>query len=200
MHIRRTNAPASGSRRETGQALVELALVTPILVVLLMAIFQFAFVLETQMGLTNAVREAARRAAAVSDPTELWVREQLCGVDVAECNGGLLGGDPGDPGDPASAIPGVPAFSASRLEPAPITIDGMLYSTNPGVRVCMYMVNDVPNYRIDVVVKYAHPVFFPLLGYATDVADGVSDGSWTLSAQAQMRLERDPSSAPGDSC
>ena len=46
---------------ESGQALLELALVVPLLVLLVMAIFQFAYVLESQMGLTNAVREAARR-------------------------------------------------------------------------------------------------------------------------------------------
>ena len=82
--------------RESGQALLELALVVPILVLLLMAIFQFAFVLESQMGLTNAVREASRRAAATTSEAPVWaslgdwVQRQLCGDGTPPCTDGLL--------------------------------------------------------------------------------------------------------------
>ena len=72
----------------------------PILVLLVMAIFQFAFVLQSQMGLTNAVREAARRVAATKptqNPCGLgrpiargWVQGELCGDATPPCDGGLL--------------------------------------------------------------------------------------------------------------
>src|SRR6476469_3301297 len=55
--------------RYRGQALVEFALVLPVLVILLLSIIQFAFIFAAQTGVTNAVREAAR-LAAVNTPTE----------------------------------------------------------------------------------------------------------------------------------
>ena len=86
MAIRRASTPAGGQGRSgsSGQGLVELALVAPILIVLLIAVFQFAYVFQTQIGVTNGVREAARRAAAASGLTCSWVHDQLVG------SGGLL--------------------------------------------------------------------------------------------------------------
>ena len=54
--------------RSAGQALVEFAIVLPILALLLLGIIQFAFIFAAQIGVTNAVREAAR-IAAVSPTT-----------------------------------------------------------------------------------------------------------------------------------
>jgi Flp pilus assembly protein TadG len=65
-HAGRGRAPGATGDGQSGQALLEFALIAPILILLVMAIFQFAYVLETQNGLTNAVREAARRGAANS--------------------------------------------------------------------------------------------------------------------------------------
>jgi Flp pilus assembly protein TadG len=155
----RHHTPASHRRPEDGQALAELALVTPILAVLLMAIFQFAFVLQSQMGLTNAVREAARRAAATENPTSGWVQGQLTGPT------GLLAEN-------------VQGYTDTRL-----------VTGSPSVSFDSYCVAGTYNERITVTVSYRHPVFFPLLGYATDLADGTPDGDWTLTASAQMRLE-----------
>jgi Flp pilus assembly protein TadG len=168
--------------RESGQALLELALVVPILVLIALAIFQFAFVIESQMGLTNAVREAARRVAA-TDPAgtpdwggtyTTWVRQQLCGASVSPCNGGLLEDN-------------VQGFDSSRL-PA-----------DPDVDFCWYTAAGTINYRVKVAVSYEHPLFFGLLAFATDFVDGSADGRWTLSASAEMRLENvDPAIAGTD--
>jgi Flp pilus assembly protein TadG len=147
-------SPAGGRDRERGQALAELALVTPILALLIMAVVQFAFVLETQMGLTNAVREAARRAAADPSPTETAVGIQLDALLAANIQG----------------------YEASRV-------------TAEAVTVTDYCLNGENNNRIQVTVSYGHPVFFPLLAYATDLMDGYGDEKWTLTASAQMRLE-----------
>src|SRR3990172_8672056 len=63
-------ASTGGVDRAHGQALAEFALVTPMLVLLIMAIVQFAFVLETQMGLANAVREAGPPGPPRGPPAE----------------------------------------------------------------------------------------------------------------------------------
>ncbi len=173
------SAPRSG---ESGQALLELALVTPILVLLIMAIFQFAFVLEGQMGLTNAVREAARRIAATepdvapvwTGPGSMaeWTQGELCGDASPPCSAGLLDEN-------------VQAFDGARLTTDP-----------PTVLFCSYSAAGITNYRVVTTVTYRHPIFFGLLGFATDLVDGTPNGEWDLSASAEMRLENiDPTVA-----
>jgi hypothetical protein len=158
---------------EAGQALLELALVTPVLVLLVMAIFQFAFVLETQMGLTNAIREAGRRVAA-TEPTGVidwsgtetaFVVQQLCGATPGSCNAGLLQDN-------------VQGFDELKLWPS-----------NPVVTFCTDTVSGVAQYRVQIDVKYEHPVFFGLLAFATDLIDGTQNGFWDIGASAQMRME-----------
>lgn len=168
---------------ESGQALLELALITPILVLLLMAIFQFAYVIESQMGLTNAVREAGRRVAAQTDPAPNWVslqnfvQDELCGTADPNCETGLLKEN-------------VPAFNYALLATNP-----------PTVTFCVYDVigssGTINNYQVNVHVAYEHPLFFGPLAFATDAMDGVPDGAWTLTADAQMRLEYLDESEPG---
>ncbi len=125
--------------KDGGQGLAEFALVAPILILLVMAIFQFAYVFQTQMGLTNAVREAARRAAAAeaADAATFrdWVQLELTAGD------GLLAAN-------------VPGYDATRL------------STNPPtVSFCSYVpVGGLVNQTITVTVSYNHPIFFPVPG------------------------------------
>jgi hypothetical protein len=154
--------------------LLELALVVPILILLVMAIFQFAYVIESQMGLTNAVREAARRAAATTSATPSWsgpgslaefVQVQLCGDATAPCDGGLLDEN-------------VQGFDGAAL-----------WADPPAVSFCKYMAAGIENVRVQADVTYSHPLFFGLLAFATDLVDGTPNGSWDLSASAQMRLE-----------
>jgi hypothetical protein len=135
---RRSEVPDEArSGRESGQALLELALVVPILVLLVLAIFQFAYVLETQIGLTNAVREAARRVVSAPNATVDWTRDQLLGS----------GGDPG------LLAENIHAYDAARL-----------VSPSPQVRICSFDVDSVTNYRVDINVTYSHPIFFQIPG------------------------------------
>lgn len=163
---------------ESGQALLELALVTPILVLMIMAIFQFAYVIESQMGLTNAVREGARRAAATTTPAPVWadlgawVQAELCGDASAPCDGGLLNQN-------------VHGFDPDRLVPA-----------MPTVTFCRYDAAGELQYRIQVDVSYEHPIFFGPMTFATDAVDGNPNGSWGMSASAQMRLENPDDGEP----
>lgn len=168
-----------GSHGETGQALLELALVVPILILLVMAIFQFAFVIESQMGLTNAVREAARRAAATTSGNPVW-------ADLRTWTLLQLHGD-GTPANPGLLPENVQAYEAASLWAAPYP--GMTNTTSPAVSFCSYPVAGVISYRVQADVRYRHPVFFGPLAFATDLVDGTPNGSWDLAATAQLRME-----------
>ena len=144
-----------------------------------MAIFQFAFVIESQIGLTNAAREAARRAAATSSDNPNWAG--LRSWTLVQ-----LTGD-GTPANPGLLPENVQAYESARLWTAPYP--GMSNTTTPAVLFCSYAVSGATNYRVQVVVKYQHPVFFGLLAYATDLVDGSPNGFWDLLASAEIRME-----------
>jgi Flp pilus assembly protein TadG len=58
----------SGRRGEKGSAVVEFALVLPVLFLVLLAVVEVTVVARTQIELVHASREGARTAATVSDP------------------------------------------------------------------------------------------------------------------------------------
>lgn len=55
-------------RGDRGQAAVELALVTPVLLMMLLGIVQVLVVIRAQVAVTHAAREGARAAAVAADP------------------------------------------------------------------------------------------------------------------------------------
>jgi Flp pilus assembly protein TadG len=55
-------------RRDRGQAVVETALVLPLVVLFLLAVVQVGLVVRAQVLVTHAAREAARAAAVDPDP------------------------------------------------------------------------------------------------------------------------------------
>ena len=62
-----------------GQATAEFAIVVPILLLILLAIFQFGLAFNDYLSLTDAVREGARKAAVsrhLVDPDE-YVKEEV---------------------------------------------------------------------------------------------------------------------------
>lgn len=149
------------------------------LVLLVMAIFQFAFVIQSQMGLTNAVREAARRAAATTTDNPTW-------TDLRAWTLVQLNGD-GTPANPGLLPENVQAYESARLWPAPYPL--MANTTSPAVTFCSYSAAGTTNYRLQIGVRYKHPIFFGLLAFATDLVDGTDNGFWDLNASADMRLE-----------
>jgi Flp pilus assembly protein TadG len=66
----RTHTTFPRLRRDAGQALIEFALVLPLLVLLLFGIFQFGVAFHNYLGITDAARVAARSAAVkrTNDP------------------------------------------------------------------------------------------------------------------------------------
>jgi Flp pilus assembly protein TadG len=77
-------------RQEKGQAMVEFALVLPVLCVLLLAVIQFGVVFNNYITLTDAVRAGARTGAVSRlatkpvDVTEAKVRASASGLSAAE--------------------------------------------------------------------------------------------------------------------
>ncbi len=71
-------------RREAGQALVETALVLPVLLIILMGVFDFGRAIYAYNAVSNAAREAARVA----------IVDQNNGAVVAEGKRAALGLDP----------------------------------------------------------------------------------------------------------
>ena len=97
MLARLTNRSAALQR---GQALVELALVLPILLLLATAVVGVGRVIQAQMGVSGVAREAARTAVRADTPTDAINRGLIRGQQVADgyhlTNGSLgLSVDPG---------------------------------------------------------------------------------------------------------
>ena len=77
-------AGARGAKREEGQALVELALAMPILLLLLTAILQFGSVYNQYEALTDAARTGARALAiayAGTDPCDAGIDQTVASAD-----------------------------------------------------------------------------------------------------------------------
>lgn len=88
--IRRRDA-RNRARPEGGQAAVELALVLPAVVMLLLALVQFALVARDELLVVHAAREAAR-AASVATSGSIAVERVLPGAKV-DVTGGARAGD-----------------------------------------------------------------------------------------------------------
>jgi hypothetical protein len=91
-------SPAAVTRRrrdhgECGQATVEFALVLPVLVLVLMLVFQVALVARDQVLAVQAARAAAREAAVGSDMARVngAARATLPGAEVSVTSRGAIG-------------------------------------------------------------------------------------------------------------
>ncbi len=113
-------APAQGSvgtERNSGQALVEFALLAPLLFVILFGIIQFGFLFSGQVGLTNTAREVARyTSTALTNSTA---------AATAQLNAALPRNVPGYNGSAISTIsycwytnPGTPTTYSTRVRVA----------------------------------------------------------------------------------
>ena len=99
-------------RQEGGQALVEFALVVPLLLVMVMAIIDFGRAWNLHQTITDAAREGARQAVIGNAVTQDSAVAIVAGVIRAS---GF---------DPALATVGFPdGFKAGRGEPTTVTIE-----------------------------------------------------------------------------
>lgn len=79
----RVHTSTQPSRNECGQALVEVALVIPVLLLLTFDVVAVGRVTDAQMGVSAVAREAARAAALANDPLEAASQGVTRGQEVA---------------------------------------------------------------------------------------------------------------------
>jgi Flp pilus assembly protein TadG len=164
------NGTARHRSSTQGQSLVELAIVLPVLLLLLMSILQLGFLLFTQVGLTNAAREAARNAASipVANTTQASAAASAYYIRLTDASTGFLRRNVG-------------GYNPSRL----------VVSGPPQTSVCYYSITDAsgaPAVMARVDVEYSHPLFIPLIAPIIDGFDGISDGGFRLGATEDIRV------------
>jgi Flp pilus assembly protein TadG len=71
-------------RGENGQAMVEFALILPILILILCGIIDFGWIFGNQVVLSNATRESARYMAMNYDSTATLAANKAVAVDVLD--------------------------------------------------------------------------------------------------------------------
>jgi Flp pilus assembly protein TadG len=155
---------------ERGQSLVELAIILPALLLLLLGILQIGFLFFTQVGLTNAAREASRNAASipVTNVAQAAPAAAEYFTRLTDSTSGFLKRNVG-------------GYDPGRLITTPGT----------GTRVCYFSFTDAsaaPAVMARVEVEYSHPLFIPLVGPIIDGWDGVSDGGVSLTAIEDIRV------------
>ncbi|HET8785646.1 MAG TPA: TadE/TadG family type IV pilus assembly protein [Candidatus Limnocylindrales bacterium] len=169
MSARASARRGSGSVRtgESGQALLELALVTPVLVLLFVSVVQFGVIFQREIGIENAVREAARRGATMdTDPTNAagnaaWTLGELQTLLL-----NLQGHDAAQERD----------LQVCYYTPAaPNDVDPL---GNKQVLV-------------KVQAGYAHPLFLPLISGILDGIDGVGDDALRADTSSEFHVEQE---------
>ena len=162
------------NRHRQGQALPEFALILPVLAIIFLSIIQLGFIFAAQLGITNAVREAAR-LAAVTTPTTTSGQASFNGIGVynalTDATTGFLKRN-------------VFAYSAGNL----------VVSGSPETQVCYQSFTDAagkPGVTVKVEAYYRHPLFLPLVGAILDGLDGTPDDGLRVGATEQMRVEND---------
>lgn len=186
--------PADTSKRrqrDRGQSLVEFALVLPVLALILFSIVQFGFLFAGQVGLANAVRDAARTAAVNqgADATRLGTcttTGSLTGTNAQKAYQSLLNRLPVQ----------VPGYQSSRLVAGCTALNGY---TDTSARYCSYLNADGTTYSIRLILTaaYRHPLFVPLVGTIVDGFDGTTDNALKIRATEEMRVENPPLSTSG---
>ena len=174
------NAPvlisSMARRTSSGQALVEFALILPLLTIFLFGIIQFGFLYAGQIGLTNAAREAARYASVL----------QTGSTSTASANGG-------------STYTELTTKYLQRAVPG-YGSTGLVTTGAGRTAVCYlwYQNPDGASYsvRVRVQIQYRHPLFIPLVGTLVDGLDGSVDNRFRLGASEEMRVENTPLSPP----
>jgi Flp pilus assembly protein TadG len=156
------------------QALVELAIILPVLALLFLAIVQFAFIFAAQIGVTNAVREAARIAAIspMSRDDQALASAQAVYYRLTNTTNGLLKQN-------------VFAFDAANIVTSGVADTQVCYRDGPAAAAGEFVV------FVEVEAGYRHPIIIPLLGAILDGIDGESDGGLRIATAEEMRVENE---------
>jgi len=139
---------------------------------MLAGLVQFGLIFETQIGINNAIREGARRVAAIAAPNQAAAQ--------ANATWAL--------GELQTALGNAQSYSASQS-------DVEVCIVNPSVNP-----NDASG-SVQVVVRikvvYRHPVFLPIVDLILDRIDGVGDRALSASNSTEFHVEQPGSNSVG---
>jgi len=168
---RRRCGRGAGERGSLGQALVEFALVAPIMVLIFAALVQFAFIFERQIGIENAIRDGARRAATYEtvDNTDTAVNGPFV-WSLVFLGGGLLD----------TNVQGYDGLQAHDRK--------VCYRNQTSA-------NGVGAILVKVSVGYHHPLFMPIISQILDPLDGSSDNALNVDTSSEFQIQNDPTIA-----
>lgn len=134
---------------------------------ILVSLVQLAFIFERQIGIENAVRDAARRAATYTTNS----------AALAGTNGtfvlNLLETD---------ILPNSQGYADSNLELAKVCYDDAPAASG------------YTEVTVNVLVRYRHPLFLPLITQILDGIDGTTDNAFAAQTESQFVVENDASS------
>jgi Flp pilus assembly protein TadG len=162
---RPSGGAARRSSRESGQALLELALVAPVLILILAGLVQFALIFETQIGIDNAIREAARRGATLDTDMSNMQANAYWTLGQAQT---LIAAS-------------VQNYSTTRDTLEVCFFTPTAKPTDPSGKA-----------QVDVRVSdsYRHPLFMPIVDLILDQIDGTPDQSLTASSRTEFHVEQ----------
>ena len=150
------------TRDTRGQALVEFALVLPLLILILMGVMQFGLLFWTQITLTQIARDTGRWVA--SQPTCVAATVNVAGQANAIAARSTLFGWGTTQQLTLSSGP-----TYTNVTPAPYTSPGCPPSDNREI------------WNVTFELAHTVPVFLPMLGE-----------TWTLHSEVQYRMEPGP--------
>jgi Flp pilus assembly protein TadG len=161
------------SAPDAGQALVEFALVATLLVLLLAALSQFGLIFERQIGINNAVREAARR-----------------GATEATTSGNAATNASWTLGQLQSLLANAQDYQSAHASGMQVCFYTPASPNN---------VDPAGNAQVWVKVQmtYAHPLFLPLINVILDGLDGTTDQAFGISTSATFHVEQSGSNDVG---
>lgn len=168
----RRHAPGKGER---GQALIELALVAPIMIVILAALVQFGIIFERQIGIENAVREAARRGATLTTKD----------VTGAQINANWT----------LTQLQSILANTQTHDTALDRDLEVCFY--NPPLPNSMDASGTRHQSWVTVSAGYAHPLFLPIVDLIIDGIDGSNDRRLRVDTSATFTVEQ-PTSDTSD--
>jgi Flp pilus assembly protein TadG len=157
--------------------LPEFALILPVLALIFLSIIQMAFIFGAQIGITNAVREAAR-LAAVTTPTNT----------SAEAFG------PGSNGTGVYAALTNTSTGFLKRNVFAYSSGSLVVAGSPITEVCYESFTDSAGkdaVKVKVEAYYRHPLFIPLVSAILDGIDGTSGDGFRVGATEEMRVEND---------
>lgn len=154
-----------------GQALVEMALILPLLLLIVTGIIQFGVLLSGQVALVNGVRDAARYGSVLQTGSNAAV-----GPNTTAVSSYLTSTSKGLPVR-------IPGYEASRLVSSSVSYCSY---PNPNSAPTTYSV------KLTVSATYNHALFVPIISQILDPLDGSTDGGFRLGSSEQFRVENPP--------